>query len=255
MNCSKRTANSSRPPGSFFIVSRDSLSRMRTLSGTAIRVWLAIAARADSRTGECWPSASRIAADAGTSRRSVERVIPELRRIGLLEVISGRGCLQPNVYRLPLSNATSGIPTGLSVLDDTEYRQGCRINTDKAVGEIPTEPSNRTRRKELDHGTKRKCAAGAASHEYSEAFEKFWSTYPRHAKKPAAFRAFKHACRETSADDIIAAAGLFAESDAGRVEMRFRPHPGTWLKDKQYLDDPADWNHGSRKGSPVALEL
>jgi hypothetical protein len=53
-------------------------------SNAALRVYIALARRADNGTGEAWPGRSTIAKEAGVSLRSVDRGIAELERSGAL---------------------------------------------------------------------------------------------------------------------------------------------------------------------------
>lgn len=54
------------------------------VSDRAVRLYGLLALRADSDTGECWPSRATLAREAGCSPKSVDRALRELRDVGAL---------------------------------------------------------------------------------------------------------------------------------------------------------------------------
>lgn len=80
--------------------------RLRDMSGTAAKVYLAIGRFCDFKARTCQVSTARIARAAGVSRASVFGVLPELMRLGVLECETGQTesdtrAAAPNRYRLP----------------------------------------------------------------------------------------------------------------------------------------------------------
>ena len=89
-------------------------------------------------------------------------------------------------------------------------------------------------------------------------FEEFWDHYPRRVGKLAAQRAYQRARKQASADAILA--GVIRATFSR--EMRFVPHPATWLNQGRWMDEDAtptpaaaeDWYaecqrlHGGRCG-------
>ena len=73
------------------------------LSGTAVRVYLALRMHANGTTGECWPSAKRISELTGLSRWQVYRAIKELSGLDLVTVKS-RGKMHSNLYYVNLGD-------------------------------------------------------------------------------------------------------------------------------------------------------
>lgn len=67
------------------------------LSGSAVRVYLALRIFADGKTGECWPSAKRIGELTGLSRWQIYRAVDELKGFHLVAV-EGRGKMHSNRY-------------------------------------------------------------------------------------------------------------------------------------------------------------
>lgn len=78
----------------------------RQASPTALKVYVALALRANHETGECWPSHALIAEDTGVSVRTVIRALNELVTIGAVERTHRKGETgdqTSNLYRLPFA--------------------------------------------------------------------------------------------------------------------------------------------------------
>ncbi|MGI3199625.1 hypothetical protein ACRJ4W_15340 [Streptomyces sp. GLT-R25] len=71
-------------------------------------------------------------------------------------------------------------------------------------------------------------------------FDEFWAAYPRKVAKGTARGAWVKALkRGVSAQHIIAAATrAAAQWRAAHTELRFVPHPATWLNSERYDDEP-----------------
>lgn len=86
---------------------------------------------------------------------------------------------------------------------------------------------------------------------YTTSFESWYSHYPRKVGKHEASSAFGRAIQRISASRSLSTADaqawltdvtrMFADSPAGRAGL-FVPHPGTWLNQGRYDDDPQEWN-------------
>lgn len=71
-----------------------------------------------------------------------------------------------------------------------------------------------------------------------EAFDDFWDVYPRHVSKAMARRAFANACKVASPSEIILGAIRFAEYlKREGTEMKYIPHPSTWLNGERWEDE------------------
>lgn len=69
-----------------------------------------------------------------------------------------------------------------------------------------------------------------------DAFEKFWSVYPRKVGKAAAFKAFEKAAKKREPSYIIAY--VITWCNLGNLpEMQYIPHPTTWLNQERWNDD------------------
>lgn len=74
-------------------------------------------------------------------------------------------------------------------------------------------------------------------HTYTAEFETFWNAYPRHDDKLAAFKAWKTARHNFSAEELTAAAERYRD-DPNRRGLRFTKHGATWLHDTDPTDAP-----------------
>ena len=82
----------------------------------------------------------------------------------------------------------------------------------------------------------------------TEAFDRFWSIYPRKAGKQDAQRSFERALKVATLDEILAGAQKYAD-DPNRV-AQFTAHPSTWLNQGRWSDDPLPrrTNEDARRG-------
>lgn len=69
----------------------------------------ALAGHADNETGKCWPKHETLAAECALSESAVSKAVAELRRIGALEVDSGKG---HRSSRFTLVPAGAWVPVG-----------------------------------------------------------------------------------------------------------------------------------------------
>jgi len=68
-------------------------------------------------------------------------------------------------------------------------------------------------------------------------FDSFWNNYPKKVDKGAALRAFRKACKNFQAIDIIAGARAYAE-DPNLPEKQFIKNPATWLNAEAWNNGP-----------------
>jgi hypothetical protein len=76
--------------------------------------------------------------------------------------------------------------------------------------------------------------------EYSEEFEAWWLRYPRKEGKTAAYAAYQRAKKRIGPGAVVrldSAVRAFSTSCEGK-EMRYIPHPRTWLDQGRYDDPP-----------------
>jgi len=86
---------------------------------------------------------------------------------------------------------------------------------------------------------------------YSQAFVAWWELYPRKVGKLKAAKAYEAAVKLIKAERLcetsdaykrlLDAVYAFANSDKGRGDRQFIPHPIKWLNEGRYDDDPEAW--------------
>ena len=70
-------------------------------------------------------------------------------------------------------------------------------------------------------------------------FNEFWKIYPRRVGKLDAEKAFIRATRRFEVDEILEGAKKFAQMKLGE-EIKFIPHPATWLNQGRWMDEYPD---------------
>jgi hypothetical protein len=85
-----------------------------------------------------------------------------------------------------------------------------------------------------------------------EAFEEFWTIYPRRAGKVDARKAYERATAKTDPTLVLAGAQRFAaDPNLPRDDPQFIPHPATWLNAGRWDDDPLPHRNGNGKAPLV----
>jgi hypothetical protein len=73
-----------------------------------------------------------------------------------------------------------------------------------------------------------------------DAFDEFWAAYPRRIAKAAARKAWEKAIKAKADPQIIIAAATRYATDPRRTEsdIKYTPHPATWLNQERWTDEP-----------------
>lgn len=121
--------------------------------------------------GECWPSLSRIAEDAGVDRRTASRAIEALSSSGLLRVQSGSRT-STNVYRLGTGESANkcagdsahtctgeSAPTGESATSGEMIHLGRGESVQKVGANLPDKPTTKNLLKENQEKAREKQAS------------------------------------------------------------------------------------------------
>lgn len=88
-----------------------------------------------------------------------------------------------------------------------------------------------------------------------QAFETFWSEYPRHDSRKAALTAFRHACTSSKVlAEIMNGLRFQNRTKFSRTEKRFVPYASTWLHQERWKD-PVDDTGARATGNPQGEEL
>lgn len=177
-----------------------------------------LCARYNANVGAAWPSKRRIAQDTGLSVRTVKRHISDLCAVGLLEREERRrpdGGNMTNFYRI----LTVDRP------EPAMSPEGGRAEDPGGVMDAPQKESV-----EEEHSSRKKSV-----YNYSSKFLEFWSEYPRRVGKRTAFRAYQSALKRASHEEILT--GLAKQRFS--IDIKYIPHPATWLNRDGWEDIPA----------------
>lgn len=68
-------------------------------------------------------------------------------------------------------------------------------------------------------------------------FEEFWARYPRKIAKGNARKAYEKALKLASHDEIMSGLEQFVKAAPWDDDIRFCPHPATWLNGERWEDD------------------
>ena len=174
------------------------------LPGHLQSVLVLLAQPAPREGGVVWVARETIAHKLGKQERSVQRALSELRSMGLIHRTQGGHRGQVTHYALTLGNGAVKSPRQEGMFE---------------------------------------LAAQAAKTEVSEAFATFYDQlYPRKVHRRTAEKAFMSALKRATPEQILKGAARFAGDpnlpDASDPEeVRYIPHPSTWLNADAWLDE------------------
>ncbi|WP_311590802.1 helix-turn-helix domain-containing protein [Trueperella bernardiae] len=239
------------------------------LSAHALAVYVVLSAHA-ARDGSCWPSQGRIAEIVGLSRPTVRKALDELRAADAVEWISQTGedgAQRSNLYRIrmfdtPVDNRPKPVNDVATPVNDVATP--CKPAFQPLATTFPRtitnelEPMNntlvQTDTAPVDKPTTEPTPEPDTE---PEGFTDFWNNYPRRVKKPRALAAYRAALGRGATPEVLLAAARRYANDRNLPELRFIPHPASWLDDDSWLDDPEPFRreeHFSRLDA-VALRV
>jgi hypothetical protein len=201
--------------------------------GTAIAVYAVLANHADT-DGKCSPSMKSLERSLGWTETRIRPAIKKLIDAGLVEIERRqlRGMSQPNIYRITINSANEQVPhykaMGTSPQGTGTSLQGTTVltvNTVPPVDPVPEEPEKVNTRS----------AAKKSSPNYTEAFERFWRSYP--SGRGNKFPSFKH-WQRMSDDDRDAAQLAIPKWKAAWGDPRFIPFCEKWLGERRWENAP-----------------
>lgn len=206
--------------------------------------------------------------EAGGHKR-VARFIDALRRENMISLridggISIVSIVNFDRYQAPKypgqqrgsDGAATGAATGAGHIDGNASAQGLFEIEETDAGAATGAPSgghpaaNRGKEKTINHSKKNTYGQSGATKATKsnplawpvDAFEQWYSIYPKKVSKDAARRAFqkRQASGELAFDDLLDGTTQFAEAvRTWPAERRqFIPHPSTWLNDGRFADEP-----------------
>ena len=183
------------------------------ISDRAVRLYAVLARYADSETHKAYPSRGTLAERLHCSKASVDRAAQELVDAGAMTKQQRHN--SSIVYTLQVSSPTiRGVVTG-------DEGGSAPVMTGVLTGDDLTITT------ELEP-TKQELL--------NQAFDKFWSVYPKKADKPLALRSFTKALGRATLDIIIAGAERYRD-DPNR-EPCFTKNPSTWLNADAWENAP-----------------
>jgi hypothetical protein len=194
--------------------------------------------------GICWPSQTQIAAKMRGSVENVRRLTRRMEDDGYLQILkasTGKGV--SHQYRMILApqiaTPTECGPTPVSPTIDSVYPHKSSSLPPQFVPKNRQEPSIEQ-------------PSVVISINVLEAFDQFWTVYPRKAGKKAAQTAFMKACKSVDPNTIIEGAKRFL-TDPNR-EDEFTPHPTTWINQGRWDDEPLPNRGVKSSGTRTYLE-
>jgi hypothetical protein len=202
-------------------------------SDRAIRVYALIAGYADSETLTAFPSRETLAKRAGCHVKTIDRAIAELVQIGALTKQQRKNGdeYSSNLYTI------RRVPRQMSPPRDTDV---AGVGTPVGLPGDTDVPLTRTTELEPIN-----------ENQLTNAFDIFWSIYPRRTGKQAAKASFEKAVKAVGLDKVMDGVRTLA-NDPNLPAEQFIPNPATWLNQGRWDDDPYPAKHVDRK--PTAAE-
>ena len=114
-------------------------------SPAALRVYMALALRADHKTGQCWPSRATVARMLNVSPRTVTRSIQSLIELGAIQVeprFDQAGDQTSNLYTLPFAISRRGGVTPMSRGGVTDVTTGRATDVQGVGSPMSTNPDS-----------------------------------------------------------------------------------------------------------------
>ncbi len=128
---------------------------------------------------------------------------------------------------------------------DKEIDKDLEKEKDKKEKDSPAEAVESVSPEETRRSTEASDTRGhkdGSTIDIEQAFETFWSEYPRHDSRKAALTAFRHACTSSKVlAEIMNGLRNQNRTKFSRTEKRFVPYASTWLHQERWkdpVDDP-----------------
>jgi hypothetical protein len=211
------------------------------VSDRAIRLFAVLARYAD-RDGRAFPNRATQAGIMCCSVDSVDRAARELVRVGALSIeprFDAAGDRTSSLYRLKFAEPGVAAP----VWSPGRNPAATGDRTSAATVAAPV------RHRTIPSGAKPK---GSNDQTAVDQFEsRFWPAYPRHVAKKEALRAFLKLRPDRDLLERMLAA-LQRRWPTKPKDLKFIPHPATWLNGERWLDDLDGGCNRGRIGAPAA---
>lgn len=192
----------------------------------------------DDHDNLLYPTIGTIATKAGVSTDTVHRALKQMVEDGYLELVipADRARHIPATYHFVMPSAVRKSEPQIAA----RPASGPQMDPDRAATNgksVPQMPERTALLPQVKTTEDNNTSARARE----DAFTAFWAVYPRHTGgRGAALSAFKSASAPTF--DIMEGARRWAaywhdELETGRTEMRYIPHPTTWLRQRRWEDE------------------
>ncbi len=194
----------------------------------ARHVLISIANHAKADGTGAWPSIATIAHESRLSEREVQLAIPKLEALGELRVDRGVGPKGTHLYSMPLiARGEKSTPQG----GEKPSPHGVKDPQERGEGFSPEPPLNRPK----EPSNKRPSSPS------DEAFDRFWTAYPRKVAKVIARRAWAKVNPEPQLVNLILGAVERQKQSAQwrKSGGQFIPHPATYLNQRRWEDQDA----------------
>lgn len=191
-------------------------------------VLLIIADHADDTGANAYPGIARIARRASLSERQVQRILSDLMRRNLIRIDFQRGGgVDVRSDRRPNRYTIIGVtPTSPRETDGVTF-EASRGDIQPVHGVTPMSP-NPSLEPSMNI---------TLTDDLRSWFTEFWEAYPRKVGKREAESVFGRLMRRNdrpSKEDLLAGVGRLC---AENRELKFVPHPATWLKQGRWEDE------------------
>lgn len=186
-------------------------------------------------------SVNGLAAICKEGRRAIDSALKELKDCGYVvvrkiypnETDSGLIEYEYNIYEIPQTQDIHNQDIRFEVVENSQ-----QLNTNKSI----TKESNTYDNKE---NIKRKNEL-----EIENLFESFWKVYPRKIAKKKAMTTWKNVCKNKDTyNKIIKALTTQIVANKWNKDIKYCPHPTTWLNQERWNDDVEVRNEPAKKSS------
>jgi hypothetical protein len=203
--------------------------------GSARLLLVILAEHLNQNTRRCDPSVATLARECRTSRRTIPRLLAQLKAAGEIEIHAGGGRNHCNSYTITVAENPDTRVTVSAANPDTAVTVSTS-ETLTPVSPIKGETVTNQVRNSDTHVTRTIRNQKDISLTAADAdFAAFWSAYPRKVAKPAALKAWRSAKHRPPLADLLAALDRHKRSEQWQA-ARFIPHPATWLNGQRWDD-------------------
>ena len=203
------------------------------ISHAAVRVYAALRRHADKDNGTCHPGRSRLSKLTRMSPSNVDRAIKELVALGALEV----------QHRVDPANPKQFLSNQYRLLTPTagDYTPLPQVNIPPPAGDEVT------RAIELEPRNQR----NIRSTDVDPVFDTFWHNYPRKVGRKKALQWWQRHGNQQILDSLNGWRQYWVQEG---TDMRYIPHPYTWLNQERWKD-PAPEPAGNQRTDTVLAVL